>query len=198
MESGAWSVSPSPGGSERGRLETIEHMRAARRAPDWALQEILDTVRCVFGVELCAVNLLLSSVVYIRVWSGELPEHLAATRRELRERSICPRVVGSGEPLLIEDLLQAQELREHYACAVYGLRFYAGVPLVNSEGIVIGTLCLLDSRPRELERDGMRMLESFARALTGRIEFLGELLREREIRECESHEGSKHNRGKSD
>ena len=170
-------------GSERGRLEAIERLRAARPAADGALQEILDTVRGVFGVDLCAVNLLLSDIVYVRAWSGALPQSLTAARRDLRERFICPRVVDSGEPLLVEDLLEARDLREHYACTAYGLRFYAGVPLITSEGRVIGTLCLTDSRPREFERDGMLMLKHFARAVTGRIEFLGDLSRERESRQ---------------
>lgn len=180
---GARGVPHPLGGSERGRLEAIERMRVASPAADGALQEILDTVRGVFGVELCAVNLLLSSVMYVRVWSGELPEGLVARRRDLRERFICPRVVDSGEPLLVEDLLEAEDLREHYACAVYGLRFYAGVPLVTSEGRAIGALCLLDSRPREFDQDGMLMLKSFARAVSGRLEFLGDLRRERESRQ---------------
>lgn len=179
------------GGSERVRLETIERMRAARPAADGTLQEMLDTARGVFEVELCAVNLLLSGVVYVRAWSGEVPESLAATRRELRERSICPRVVASGEPLVVGDLLDVEDLREHYACAVYGIRLYAGVPLITSEGRAIGTLCLLDSRPREFEHDEMLMLESFARSVTGRLEFLGDLYREREVRKAQ--EGSNRN-----
>lgn len=182
--SGYASSVPHPlGGSERGRLEAIERLRAARPAADGALQDTLDTVRGVFGVDLCAVNLLLSDIVYVRAWSGALPEGLAAARRDLRERFICPRVVDSGEPLLVEDLLEERDLREHYACAVYGLRFYVGVPLVTSEGRAIGTLCLTDSRPREFEREGMLMLKSFARAIAGRLEFLGDLYRERESRQ---------------
>lgn len=179
----AWNVPHPLGGSDRGRLEAIERMRVARPGADGALQETLDTIRGVFGVELCAVNLLLSSVMYVRAWSGEIPEGLATTRRDLRERFICPRVVDSGEPLLVEDLLEAEDLRENYACSVYGIRFYAGVPLVSSEGRAIGALCLLDPQPREFEQDGMLMLKSFARAVAGRLEFLGDLYRERELRQ---------------
>lgn len=182
---GEWN-SPHPvGGSERVRLEAIERMRAARPAANGALQEILDTTRGVFGVESCAVNLLLSGVIYVRAWSGKIPEGLAATRRELWERSLCPRVVVSGEPLLVGDLLESEELSEHYARAVLGLRFYAGVPLITSEGRAIGTLCLLDPHPREFEQDGMLNLKSSARAITRRLEFLGDLHREREARERE-------------
>ncbi len=41
------------------------------------------------------------------------------------------------------------------------VRFYAGTPLVDEEGFVLGTLCVLDTRPRQLtaeQRDGLRAL----------------------------------------
>lgn len=42
-----------------------------------------------------------------------------------------------------------------------GIRFYAAVPLVTSEGAVIGTLCVIDHVPREItddQRQGMKWL----------------------------------------
>ena len=41
------------------------------------------------------------------------------------------------------------------------IRFYAGVPLISEEGFVLGTLCVLDSRPRQLslrQLDQLHML----------------------------------------
>lgn len=42
------------------------------------------------------------------------------------------------------------------------LRFYAGAPLLTHDGHAIGTLCLLDVKPRTLSAEQMRMLEDLA------------------------------------
>ncbi len=43
------------------------------------------------------------------------------------------------------------------------VRFYAGVPIIVDDGIAVGTLCVLDSRPRSLFADERRALEIVAR-----------------------------------
>jgi GAF domain-containing protein len=43
----------------------------------------------------------------------------------------------------------------------HGLRFYAGVPLRGPNGFAIGSLCILDTKPREVtsqERELLKMI----------------------------------------
>lgn len=51
------------------------------------------------------------------------------------------------------DPLNAQEL---------GFAFYAGLPLRTAEGDIIGTLALIDSKPRTVSEEQIRMLKLFA------------------------------------
>src|SRR5215216_893256 len=172
-------VTPDKGGEEARRLAELEYLDAARPDPDHVLHEIVDEVRLTFQTELCMVNLDLSDVQYFRAWSGKLPEELALARHDPLKRSMCKYVVGTVKPLCVPDFLATEEFKEQYFCVNYGIRFYAGTPLVTSRGHTIGTLCLLDTSPRDdFGEEQMRLLRAFAWAVVGRLEMLGSLERE--------------------
>lgn len=173
-------------GREARRLAALDHLGAVRPEADRVLQELVDEVRNIFETDLCMVNLILSDVQYFRAWSGELPEDLAETRQDPRERSMCHYVVETEKPLVMPDFLATAEFKDQYFCVNYGIRFYAGVPLITSGGNIIGTLCLLNTRPKEMSEEQMTLLSAFARAVVGRLELLGALGRERAAREDEA------------
>ncbi|MDP9412066.1 MAG: PAS domain-containing protein [Actinomycetota bacterium] len=164
-------------------MAALDYLEAARPRADHVLQELVDEVRAIFGTDLCMVNLILSDAQYFRAWSGDLAEDLAEARQDPRERSMCRYVVESEGPLVVEDFLATERFRDQYFCVTYGIRFYAGTPLVTSAGQAIGTLCLLSTRPTEFGDEQMRVLGAFARVVVGRLELLGALEREQAARE---------------
>src|SRR5215211_7229071 len=174
---------PDKNWEEERRLAELDYLDVMRPDPDHVLQEIVDEVRLTFQTELCMVNLDLSDVQYFRAWSGNLPEELALARQDPLKRSMCKYVVGTVKPLCVPDFLATEEFKEQYFCVNYGIRFYAGTPLVTSRGHTIGTLCLLDTSPRDdFGEEQMMLLRAFARAVVGRLELLGALERERDAR----------------
>ena len=168
------------------RLAALEYLRAVRPGVDHVLQELVDEVRGVYGTDLCMVNLNLSNMQYFRAWSGELDPDLAEARQDALEHSMCQYVVNDEKPLVVEDFLATEEFREQHWCVNYGIRFYAGTPLITSGGHAIGTLCLLSTRSVEFGEEQMKVLGAFARAVIGRLELLGALEREQAAREEEA------------
>jgi signal transduction histidine kinase len=167
-------------------LAALEYLRAVRPEVDHVLQELVDEVRGLYGTDLCLVDLALADVQYFRAWSGELPPDKAEARQDSLENSMCQYVVNREMPLIVEDFLATEEFREQYWYVNYGIRFYAGTPLITSGGHAIGTLCLLSTRSVEFGEEQMRVLGAFARAVVGRLELLGALEREQTAREEEA------------
>jgi PAS domain S-box-containing protein len=171
---------------EAERLATLEYLRAVRPGVDHVLQELVDEVRGVYGTDLCMVNLNLSDVQYFRAWSGELDPALAEARQDALEHSMCRYVVNAETPLVVRDFLATEEFREQHWHVNYGIRFYAGTPLITSAGHAIGTLCLLNTRSVTFGEEQMKVLGAFARAVVGRLELLGALEREQAAKEEEA------------
>ncbi|MBA2622930.1 MAG: GAF domain-containing protein, partial [Chthoniobacterales bacterium] len=90
-----------------------------------------------------------------------LPQDLAQTRATSRAASVCGHVVASDQPLTVEDIARDRRFANNALLKERGVRFYAGVPLrVNHRAI--GSLCLLDIKPRRLTAREQRLLEFFA------------------------------------
>ncbi|HZM71413.1 MAG TPA: GAF domain-containing protein [Candidatus Cryosericum sp.] len=81
-----------------------------------------------------------------------------------RSAGFCPLAIEQEGLLLIRDA-QADPLLRERAAAAKDLPacFYAGVPLVTADGQAIGTLCVLDHVPRELQDWQQGALKMLAR-----------------------------------
>ena len=166
-------------------MAELDRLGAMQPGADRVLQELVDDAREVFGAEFCMVNLVTPDTQFYKVWSGELPPEVAAVRLNPRERTMCRHVVEDERPFVVEDFSTTEQFRELYLRMGPGVRFYAGTPLKTSEGYAIGSLCLVDSRPREFGDKDRATLRAFAGAVVGRLEALGAATHEREARESE-------------
>jgi GAF domain-containing protein len=78
-----------------------------------------------------------------------------------RDVSFCGHALLERDTLVIPDALQ--DLRFADNPLVTGephIRFYAGAPLRMPEGAVLGTLCLIDRQPRQLDKTDLAILSS--------------------------------------
>ena len=76
--------------------------------------------------------------------------------------SLCSHVILQDDFVEIPDTLQDKRMADNPLCmADPGLRFYAGALLLAPNGLPVGTLCVLDDHPRELndlQREALRVL----------------------------------------
>ncbi len=92
--------------------------------------------------------------------------------RELpREVTFCQYALKSSEPLIENDLTKSSIFRNHPSVLEpKGPRFYAAFPLVNSEGYILGTLCVRDYRVRRLSKEAVDLLKSLAKKLSHQLD----------------------------
>jgi PAS domain S-box-containing protein len=96
------------------------------------------------------------------------------------EHSVCQHVVASGRELVVPDLREHPELRDHFATAA-GVLAYAGVPVNLRKGTRLGVLCVISDQPRDWTDEDLRTLRDLGAAVAAEIELRAELNQRRRI-----------------
>lgn len=88
-----------------------------------------------------------------------------------RETSFCAMAINGEGLFEIPDTLQDPRTYEHsMVLQAPFIRYYAGVPLITPEGFNIGTLCVLDYIPRQLEDGQVTAMYGLARGVLDQLE----------------------------
>lgn len=99
------------------------------------------------------------------VGSIGLAEPWATTRRTPLSHSFCRHVVVTEQPLVVTDAREDDRVRTNLAIRDLGVVAYLGVPLRAPDGVVLGSLCAIDSAPRAWTEDDVTRLEDLAAVL---------------------------------
>jgi hypothetical protein len=84
--------------------------------------------------------------------------------------SFCSHTVAAERPLIVGDAREHPLLSASPAIADLDAIAYAGVPLITDEGLVIGTLCVIDKQPRVWTRDQVGLLSDLAATVVDAIQ----------------------------
>ena len=98
-----------------------------------------------------------------------LPEPWASERQAPLTHSFCQHAVASRETLLVDDAREHELLRDNLAIRDMGVIAYAGIPLMMPDGHALGTLCVIDSRPRHWTTHQVQLLKDLAASVVTEI-----------------------------
>ena len=88
-----------------------------------------------------------------------------------REHAFCAHAIGMTAPLVVNDATQDGRFSDNpMVSGPPNIRFYAGVPIRTTAGLAVGTLCALDTRPRELSLEEAEVLNDLATILTKEVQ----------------------------
>lgn len=148
---------------ERARLSTLQELDILDSGPDEAIDRLTRLASELLDTPFSLVSLIDADRQYLKSHHGT---DIEETPREL---SFCTHALAEDATLVIEDLqADARTADNALVTGPPHVRFYAGVPLRPVDGIAVGTLCVVDTKPRafsEAERQRLTDLAAQAEAL---------------------------------
>ena len=148
----------SPRSTEEARLAALERYDILDTAPEQAFDDIARIAALCCDAKYAQINFIDADRQWSKASVGIAPEVLP------RRNSICAVALNRPEILVVEDLAADERLRD-LSREVDGamVRFYAGVPIVTPDGHAVGTLCVLDHRPRRLTAEQRHAITALGR-----------------------------------
>ncbi|WP_081739563.1 EAL domain-containing protein [Methylobacterium sp. 10] len=151
--------------NEGERLAALRDLRILDSAPEAHFDAVCSTAAALFNVPVALITLIDSERQWFKAKCG------IAVDGTSREISFCAYAILSDDVLVVENA--TVDPRFAHSPLVMGenaIRFYAGAPLVLRSGIRLGTLCLVDTKPRRFSKLQGTQLESLAQIVVAHIE----------------------------
>lgn len=156
--------SPALPPNESERLRSLKALGLLDTPPEERFDRITRLAQALFDVPIALMSLSDADRQWFKSRQGldvaEIP----------RERSFCDRAIQGSELFIVPDATRDPRFSDNPLVAgPAGVRFYAGAPLSAPGGQKIGTLCLIDRRPRELSPQQRTALRDLADLMQGEI-----------------------------
>lgn len=120
--------------------------------------------------QICGTPISLISLVDARRQWFKSKVGLDATETS-RDVAFCAHAILQEDIFEVSDTLEDERFRDNpLVTADPNIRFYAGAPLVSSEGHAIGTLCTISDKPQQLDAHQREALAVLGRAVVSQLE----------------------------
>ncbi len=141
-----------PPESEVARLQVLDRYQILGTPPEEAFDDIARLAAYVCGTPIALISFIDQDCQWFKSKVGwdvdEIPRNV----------SLCAHTILQSEVVVVSDTLADEATKTSPLATHGGLRFYAGVPLLTPERYALGTLCVMDSVPRDLSGEQRQAL----------------------------------------
>ncbi|WP_238247242.1 GAF domain-containing protein, partial [Methylobacterium iners] len=151
-------------GNEAARLEALRALQIIGTPPEAHFDAVCRTSTILFDLPIALVSLIEEDAQWFKAKCG------LAVDGTGRDVAFCSHTVLSDTVMVVEDATRDARFSQNpLVTGAPGIRFYAGAPLILGPGIRVGTLCVIDTRPRTFSEAQCRQLEDLATIVVAQL-----------------------------
>ncbi len=157
--------------NEAARLAALQKYAILDSEPEQAFDDLT-----LLASYVCETPVALISLVdEDRQWfKSKVGVSISETSRDI---AFCASAIMQPDVFVVPDTLQDERFRNNpLVTSEPRIRFYAGAPLINEEGYALGTLCVIDQKPRNIRPDQKEALRALSRLVLSQLEFRRNLM----------------------
>ena len=152
--------------NEKERLQLMESYSILDTLPETDFDNITAIASQICNIPISLITLIDKD----RQWFKS--HHGLEVTETLREYAFCAHAINNTNSIfIVEDTRNDERFYDNPLVTGYpNVIFYAGVPLTNSAGLPLGTLCVLDNKPNILNETQQTALKSLANQVMNLLE----------------------------
>jgi len=156
--------------ADAGRLAAVHRTGLMDTEPDERFDGLARVAARALHAPMALVSLVDKDRQFFKSCIGLTKEPWASQRGTPLSHSFCKHAVAQRRPLIVDDAREDPTLRDNEAIRDLDVIAYAGIPLIGSDGHALGTLCVIDDRPRHWRGEETALLQEIANAVVAQIE----------------------------
>jgi GAF domain-containing protein len=156
--------------ADAGRLAALERTGLMDSEPDERFDGLARVAAKALRAPMAMVSLVDKDRQFFKSCIGLTKEPWASQRGTPLSHSFCKHAVAQRRPLIVDDAREDPALRDNESIRDLDVVAYAGIPLIGSDGHALGTLCVIDDRPRHWRGEETALLQEIASAVVAQIE----------------------------
>lgn len=152
--------------AERQRLAAVRRYQLIDQPCEEAYQRIAFIAATIFDTPIATISMVEQDRVWLAGCQG-----LDGVREVGKEPGLCASVIAQDDVYVVTNAAEdARTLAHPLVRGALGLRFYAAAPIRTHDGYRLGTVNVIDSRPREPRPRQLKALEHLAAMVADELE----------------------------